>query len=95
MAYSKELKDKINILLSGNDELRNRILNNDAKAISELVTLYSRGISASDVVKACEEGKVEELYKRAKKMAGIEELYKKLSEEYYSEQDEKEKRKGI
>ena len=95
MAYSKETKEKIDLLLSGNDELRKRILDNDAKAISELVTIYSRGISSGDIVRACESGKIEELYERAKKMEGIRELYKTLCEEYYSEQEEKEKKKGL
>lgn len=58
----------------------------DAEAIREIESLSQRGINPDDVIAAYESGEpstMDYLYQQAKKIVGLQELYKELCFEYY------------
>lgn len=86
MSVSKETQEKINLLFKANPEMIDRLYNCDAEAIREIGSLSQRGINPDDVVVAYESGDpsaMKYLYQHAKKLIGLQELYKDLCFEYY------------
>ena len=86
MSVSKETQEKINLLFQTNPEMKDRLYNCDAEAIREIGSLSQRGISPDDVVVTYEsgdQGNMNYLYKQAKRLVGLQELYKDLCFEYY------------
>lgn len=86
MSASKETQEKINLLFKTNPEMRDRLYNCDAEAIREIGSLSQRGINPDDVVVAYESGDQDTmnyLYQQAKRLVGLQELYKDLCFEYY------------
>ena len=86
MGVSKETKEKINLLFKNKTEMIEKLYNCDAEAIREIGYLSQRGIDPDDVVVACESGDqntMNYLYQLAKRLVGLQELYKELCLEYY------------
>ena len=66
--------------------MRDRLYNCDAEAIREIGSLSQRGINPDDVVVAYESGNQDTmnyLYQQAKRLVGLQELYKDLCFECY------------
>ena len=90
MSVSKETQAKINLLFKTNPEMRDRLYNCDAEAIREIGSLSQRGINPDDVVVAYESGNQDTmnyLYQQAKRLVGLQELYKDLCFEYYKKKN--------
>jgi len=86
MNISKELKERINHIFKTNPEMIEKLYNCDAEAIREIGRLSQRGINPDDVVAAYESGDhstMNYLYQQAKRLVGLQELYKELCFEYY------------
>ena len=86
MSVSKEVQEKINFLFKANPEMIERLYNCDVEAIREIGSLSQRGINPDDIVVAYESGDQDTmnyLYQQAKRLAGLQELYKDLCYEYY------------
>ena len=87
MSVSKEIQEKINLLFQTNPEMKDRLYNCDAEAIREIGSLLQRRINTDDVVVAYESGDQDTmnyLYQQAKRLVGLQELYKDLCFEYYN-----------
>lgn len=87
MNITKQLQEKINLLLKNNDELRERLLEGDANAISEIGAISQKGINPEDVIQAYESNDsdtMEYLYKKAQKLIELQKLYRELYLEYYN-----------
>jgi len=83
--FSEELQEKINLLFKNNEELRTKLLEGDADSIRQIGSLSQKRIDPEDVVEAYESNSDEAkeyLYKKAKKMIALQELYKELCLEY-------------
>ena len=88
MKFSKELQEKINLLFKNNEELREKLLAGDAESIRQIGALSQKRIEPEDVVESYESNSDETkeyLYKKAKKMIELQELYRELCLEYYKE----------
>ena len=86
MSFSKETQEKINLLFKTKPEMIEKHNNCDAEAIREIGSLSQRGINPDDVVAAYESGDPDTmnyLYQQAKRLIGLQELYKELCFEYY------------
>lgn len=88
MNISNELQKKINVLLNNNEELKVKILEGDSAAISQIGVISQKGIRAEDIVDAYEKNDAEtmkNLYKKAKRVLELQELYRELCQAYYKE----------
>lgn len=86
MNISKELQKKINVLLNNNEDLKEKILEGDSTAISQVGLISQKGIRAEDIVDAYEKNDTEtmkNLYEKAKRILELQELYKELCLAYY------------
>ena len=86
MSISKETQKKINFLFKTNPEMIEKLYQCDAEAIREIGSLSQRGINPDDIIAAYESGEpstMDYLYQQAKKIVGLQELYKELCFEYY------------
>ena len=86
MGISKETQDKINLLFKTNSEMKEKLLRCDADAIREVGSLSQKGMNPDDIIAAYESGDPETmkyLYLQAKRLVGLQELYKELCFEYY------------
>ena len=85
------IEDKLDILFSDKPEFKERILKGDSEAISMIGHISQAKISPHDIVDAYEKGEVEGIYKRAKMMIEMEDIYKELTIAYYknSSRDER------
>lgn len=86
MGISKEIQERINLLFKTNSEMKEKLYKCDAEAIREIGILSQKGINPDDVIAAYESGDpstMNYLYQQAKKMVGLQELYKELCFEYY------------
>ena len=91
MSISKETQERINLLFKTNPEMIEKLYKCDAKAIREIGSLSQRGINPADVVVAYESGEpntMNYLYQQAKRLVGLQELYKELCFEYYKKTKE-------
>jgi hypothetical protein len=82
MQYSEEFKQKVLSTLGDSEEMRKRLDEGQ-----EIVGRYlddSRyvGVSAKEIVEACESMNVQGIYQKAKRQMAIEELYGEWSELY-------------
>ena len=96
MNISKELQEKINLLLKNNEELRAKLLVGDANAIKEIGSISQKGMNPEDIVDAYESNDSETmkyLYEKAKKIVELQKLYRDLCLEYSkSKKNENEER---
>ena len=86
MSISKETQEKINLLFKLDSEMIEKLSNCDADAIREIGIISQKGINPDDVIVAYESGDkdtMDYLYQQAKRVAGLQELYKELCFEYY------------
>ena len=86
MGISKEIQERINLLFKTNSEMKEKLYKCDAEAIREIGILSQKGINPDDVIAAYESGDpstISYLYQQAKKLVGLQELYKELCFEYY------------
>ena len=86
MGISKGTQEKINLLFKANSEMITKLYNCDPDAIREIGSLSQKGINPDDVIDAYESGEpssLDYLYKQAKKLILLQELYKDLCVEYY------------
>ena len=90
MKFSRELQEKIKVLFKNNEELREKLLSGDADSIRQIGLLSQKGVSTEDVVDAYESKDsetMEYLYKKAKKVLELQELYRELCLEYIEKKD--------
>ena len=88
MSISKETQERINLLFKTNPEMIEKLYKCDAEAIREIGSLSQIGINPDDVIVAYESGEpstMNYLYQQAKRLVGLQELYKELCFEYYKE----------
>ena len=86
MGISKKTKERINLLFKTNPEMIEKLYKCDSEAIREIGSLSQRGINPVDVIVAYESGDpstMNYLYQQAKRLVGLQELYKELCFEYY------------
>lgn len=80
MKIPKEVKEKIKELFKDNEEFRDKLLLGDPNAIRMLIPRRA-GIDPIKVVKAVESNDINamrQLYREAKRMVELQELYQKL-----------------
>ena len=82
--FSDELKIEISELLKDYPELKERLLLGEVGAISEILHITSESINPEEIVEAYENNNMESIYAKAKRLADLRELYKKLCNEYYN-----------
>ena len=82
MQYSEEFKQKVLSTLGDSEEMRKRL--DEAQEIVGRYLDDSRyvGVSAKEIVEACESMNVQGIYQKAKRQMAIEELYGEWSELY-------------
>ena len=86
MSVSKESQERINLLFKSNPEMIEKLYKCDVEAIREVGSLSQKGINPDDVIAAYESGDsttMNYLYRQAKRLVGLQELYKELCFEYY------------
>ena len=86
MSIPKEIQERINLLFKTNSEMKEKLYKCDAEAIREIGMLSQRGINPDDVIAAYESGDpttMNYLYQQAKRLVGLQKLYKELCFEYY------------
>ena len=84
MRLSAELETKIRILFENNQEVREELLAGNPDTIREIGFMSQRRIEPQEIVEAYEnnDGKIDELYKKAKMMLEVKKLYRELCLEY-------------
>ena len=90
MNISKELQEKINILLENNEEVKKKVLEGDADTIKQIGSVSQKGINPEDIISAYESNDSEEIkkvYNKAKKQVALREVYKELCEAYSKDDD--------
>lgn len=91
MNISNELKEKVERLLRNNEELKRGALEGNADAIRKIGNLSQNGIQAKEITEAYENNTIEQLYKKAKNILELQDVYEKLCDAYYNrEEDENE-----
>lgn len=85
MEISEELQEKIESLFKNNKELRDKLLAGDPDAISYIGEAGQTRFDPADIVASWESDTIEYLYKKAKKMIEVRELYEALCTAYYKE----------
>ncbi len=81
-SISTGLKAEIEKYFTGDTDLKNKLLSGDAEAIKKVGIKSKIGVSPEDIVKAYEQKDMEAIYKRAKKIMKLKEIYEKLCKEY-------------
>ena len=87
MGISKEIQERINLLFKTNSKMKEKLYKCDAEAIREIGILSQKGINPDDIIAAYESGDpstMNYLYQQAKRLVGLQELYKELCFEYYT-----------
>ena len=90
MRLSAELETKIRILFENNQEVREELLAGNPDTIREIGFMSQRRIEPQEIVEAYEnnDGKIDELYKKAKMMLEVQKLYRELCLEYGKSKNE-------
>jgi hypothetical protein len=86
MSISKETQERVNLLFKTNPEMLEKLNKCDVEAIREIGSISQKGINPDDVIVAYESGDpntMNYLYQQAKRLVGLQELYKDLCFEYY------------
>lgn len=81
MNFPKDLQDKINLLFQNDKNIREKLLSGDADVIRHIGSISQKGISPEDIVLAFDSkdsDTMDYLYKKAKKMVELKQLYKDL-----------------
>ena len=77
-----ELKEKIEEIIKNNTDLKNKILSGDGDAIRQIGIEAQKRIYPEDIVKAYESNNIDYLYKQAKKLVTMKEMYLELCDAY-------------
>lgn len=64
-------------------ELKEQVLKIDPDAIREIGLIAQKGIKAEDVVNAYEDGNIDVIYKKAKILVEMKNVYDELNKAYY------------
>ena len=86
MSISKKTQESINSLFKTNPGMIEKLYKCDPDAIRQIGSISQKGISPDDVVVAYESGDsstMSYLYRQAKRLVKLQELYKELCFEYY------------
>ena len=81
MGIPKELREKIETTLRNNSNLRDKMLSGDVDAIREIGTISEQKISPEDIIESYENDTIEYLYKKAKQLVALKEIYLELRNE--------------
>ena len=82
MQYSEEFKQKVLSALGDTEEMRKRLDEGQEIVGRYLDDSRYGGVSAKEVVEACESMNVQGIYQKAKRQLALEELYGEWSEMY-------------
>ena len=82
MQYSEEFKQKVLSTLGDSQEMRKRLDEGQEIVGRYLDNSRYGGVSAKEIVEACESMNVQGIYQKAKRQMAIEELYGEWSELY-------------
>ena len=82
MQYSEEFKQKVLSTLGDSEVLRKRLDEGQEIVGRYLDDSRYGGVSAKEIVEACESRNVQGIYQKAKRQMAIEELYDEWSELY-------------
>lgn len=82
MQYSEEFKQKVLSTLGDSEEMRRRLDEGQEIVGRYLDDSRYGGVSAKEIVEACESMNVQGIYQKAKRQMAIEELYGEWSELY-------------
>lgn len=82
MQYSEEFKQKVLSTLGDSEEMRKRLDEGQEIVGRYLDDSRYGGVSAKEIVEACESMDVQGIYQKAKRQMAIEELYGEWSELY-------------
>jgi hypothetical protein len=82
MQYSEEFKQKVLSTLGDSEEMRKRLDEGQEIVGRYLDNSRYGGVSAKEIVEACESMNVQGIYQKAKRQMAIEELYGEWSELY-------------
>ena len=82
MQYSEEFKQKVLSTLGDSEEMRKRLDEGQEIIGRYLDDSRYNGVSAKEIVEACESMNVQGIYQKAKRQMAIEELYGVWSELY-------------
>ena len=87
---SDELKEKIEMNVKYDIDLKNKLLSGDGNAIKQIGIESQKRINPVDVVEAYESNNMEYLYNLAKKRLVLNEIYNELCNAYASKMSPKE-----
>lgn len=90
MVFSTKIQEKINVLFSDDDAMREKLLVGNDDAIREIAYISQKGIKAEDIVVAFESDNrdaITEIYNNAKKMIELQKLYRELCLEFYKKSE--------
>lgn len=88
---SDELKEKIEMNVKYDIDLKNKLLSGDGNAIKQIGIESQKRINPVDVVEAYESNNMEYLYNLAKKRLVLNEIYNELCNAYASKMSPEEK----
>ena len=88
MKISYELKEKIERVLKNNGDMRDKLLSGNRDAIKKIGIISKQGIDPEDVVESYENNTVDYLYKKAKQLVELHEIYEELCYEAYRDNSE-------
>ena len=88
MQYSEEFKQKVLSTLGDSEEMRKRLDEGQEIVGRYLDDSRYGGVSAKEIVEACESMNVQGIYQKAKRQMAIEELYGEWSELYRNQHQE-------
>ena len=85
MQYSEEFKQKVLSTLGDSEEMRKRLDEGQEIVGRYLEDSRYGGVSAKEIVKACESMNVQGIYQKAKRQIAIDELYGEWIELYQNQ----------
>ena len=88
MQYSEEFKQKVLSTLGDSEEMRRKLDEGQEIVGRYLDDSRYGGVSAKEIVEACESMNIQGIYQKAKRQMTIEELYREWSELYRSQHQE-------
>lgn len=85
MQYSEEFKQKVLATLGDSEEMRKRLDEGQEIVGRYLDDSRNSGVSAKEIVEACESMNVQGIYQKAKRQIAIDELYDEWIELYQNQ----------
>ena len=75
MKVPKELQEQIENLFKNNEDIKEKLLNGDTATIQQIGLFSRNAIKPSEIIDAYENNSVDTLYKKAKHLVKMQELY--------------------